>query len=71
SWTTDETYIKIKGKWKYLYRAVDSRGNTIDFMLRVKRDKAAAKRFFQKALKATGNVTARVITVDKTLHTRQ
>jgi len=65
SWRTDETYIKIKGKWKYLYRAVDSRGNTIDFLLRAKRDKAAAKRFFQKALKAPHNVTPRVITVDK------
>ncbi len=44
----DETYIKVKGKWKYLYRAVDSAGNTIDFMLSAKRDKRAAKRFFCK-----------------------
>ena len=65
SWRTDETYINIKGKWTYLYRAVDSKGNTIDFLLRAKRDKAAAKRFFQKALKAAHNVTPRVITVDK------
>ncbi|MCP4746141.1 MAG: IS6 family transposase [Desulfobacteraceae bacterium] len=65
SWTTDETYIKIRGKWEYLYRAVDLRGNTIDFLLRAKRGKAAAKRFCQKALKASHNVTARVITVDK------
>jgi transposase-like protein len=65
SWRTDETYVKINGKWRYLYRAVDSRGNTIDFLLRAKRDKAAAKRFFQKALKARHNVNPRVITVDK------
>ena len=65
SWRTDETYIKVKGVWKYLYRAVDSYGNTIDFLLRAKRDQLAAKRFFQKALKATHTVTPRVITVDK------
>ncbi len=43
---TDETYIKVKGQWKYLYRAVDSMGKTIDFMLSENRDVAAAKRFF-------------------------
>jgi transposase-like protein len=47
----DETYIKVKGQWKYLYRAVDSAGNTIDFLLSAKRDKRAAKRFLGKALK--------------------
>ena len=41
----DETYIKVNGDWKYLYRAVDSEGNTLDFMLNAKRDKKAAKRF--------------------------
>jgi transposase-like protein len=65
SWRVDETYIKVKGKWKYLYRAVDSLGNTIDFMLSAKRDKQAAKCFFQKALKATRNSSPRVINVDK------
>ena len=42
SWRMDETYIKVKGVWKYLYRAVDKEGNTIDFLLTAKRDKAAA-----------------------------
>jgi transposase, IS6 family len=43
----DETYIRVKSEWKYLYRAVDSDGDTIDFMLSAKRDKKAAKRFFK------------------------
>src|SRR3712207_4587162 len=50
SWRVDETYVRVKGRWTYLYRAVDSRGQTIDFMLATKRDAAAAKRFFQRAL---------------------
>ena len=50
SWRVDETYIKVKGRWTYLYRAVDSRGQTIDFLLSARRDAAAAKRFFRKAL---------------------
>ena len=65
SYRVDETYIKVKGKWKYLYRAVDSQGNTIDFILRAKRDKNAAKRFFRKALKSSHTSKPRVITVDK------
>jgi IS6 family transposase len=65
SWKVDETYIKIKGKWKYLYRAVDSEGNTLDFMLSAKRDHKAAKRFFKKVLKAKHNQQPRVINVDK------
>ncbi len=65
SYRVDETYIKVKGKWKYLYRAVDSKGNTIDFLLRAKRDKAAAKRFLKKMLKAEHTTVPRVITVDK------
>jgi transposase-like protein len=50
SWRVDETYVRVKGRWTYLYRAVDSRGQTIDFLLSAKRDAAAAKRFFRKAL---------------------
>lgn len=46
----DETYAKVKGRWTYLYRAVDSRGQTIDFLLSGRRDAEAAKRFFRKAL---------------------
>jgi len=52
SYRVDETYVKIKGKWYYLYRAVDSTGQTIDFLLIAKRDARAAKRFFRKAPKA-------------------
>ena len=55
SWRMDETYIKIKGVWKYLYRAVDKQGKTIDFLLTAKRDMAAAKRFFDKAMEANGD----------------
>lgn len=65
SWRVDETYIEIKGKWKYLYRAVDSEGNTLDFMLSAKRDGKAAVRFFRKVLKAQHTQAPRVITVDK------
>lgn len=65
SWRVDETYLKVKGKWKYLYRAVDSNGNTIEFMFSAKRDKQAAKRFLNKALKARHNQPPRVISVDK------
>ncbi len=50
SWRVDETYIKVKGRWTYFYRAVDKSGQTIDFLLSAKRDAAAAKRFFRKAL---------------------
>lgn len=54
SWRMDETYIKVKGKWVYLYRAVDKYGATIDFLLRVKRDTQAAKSFFKKAINQHG-----------------
>ncbi len=65
SYRVDETYIKIKGKERYLYRAVDSTGQTIDFLLTAKRDAAAAKRFLRKAIDASGNPMPRVINVDK------
>ena len=65
SWRVDETYIKIKGKDRYLYRAVDSQGRTIDFLLTAHRDAAAARRFLHKALKAVHNQEPRVINVDK------
>jgi transposase-like protein len=60
-----ETYIKVNGKWKYLYRAVDSEGNTLDFMLSARRNKEAAKRFFKKVLQARHNKKPRVINLDK------
>jgi transposase, IS6 family len=65
SWRVDETYIKVKGRWVYLYRAVDSRGQTIDFRLSARRDAQAAKRFFRKALARPNTVNPRTITVDK------
>jgi putative transposase len=55
SWRMDETYIKVIGVWKYLYRAVDKQGKTVDFLLTAKRDMAAAKRFFDKAVGANGD----------------
>src|SRR5438270_6165462 len=51
SWRCDETYIKVKGRWTYLYRAVDKQGRTVDFLLSEHRDVAAAKSFFRKAMK--------------------
>lgn len=54
SWRMDETYIKIKGQWYYLYRAVDKTGQTIDFLLTEQRDKLAAKRFLTKAIRRHG-----------------
>ena len=62
-WRMDETYIKVKGQWKYLYRAVDSAGQTIDFLLTAKRDAAAALRFFRKAIRQHGE--PEVVTIDK------
>jgi len=63
SWRMDETYIKVKGVWKYLYRAVDKEGKTVDFLLTARRDKAAALRFFEKAMKANGVLEK--VTMDK------
>jgi putative transposase len=63
SWRMDETYIKVKGEWKYLYRAVDKDGTTVDFLLRAHRDEAAARRYFEKAIDQNG--TPETVTVDK------
>jgi transposase, IS6 family len=65
SYRVDETYIKIKRQWYYLYRAVDSTGATLDFMLSPTRDADAAQRFFRKVLGARHTATPRVITVDQ------
>jgi transposase-like protein len=62
-WRMDETYIKVNGKWKYFYRAVDKEGNTIDYLLTAKRDMKAAKRFFTKAIKSNGH--PELVNVDK------
>ncbi len=59
----DETYIKVRGQWKYLYRAVDSTGQTLDFLLTAKRDASAALRLFRKAIRHHGK--PEVVTIDK------
>jgi putative transposase len=63
SWRMDKTYINVKGKWKYLYRAVDKFGATVDFLLTAKRDRKAALRFLRKAIGQNG--TPSKITIDK------
>ena len=63
SWRMDETYIKVNGAWKYLYRAVDKHGKTVDFLLTAKRDAAAARRFFEKATRH--NAVPDKVTMDK------
>ena len=63
SWRMDETYVKVKGKWKYLYRAVDKEGQTIDFLLTAQRDKKAASRFLTKAIRY--QAVPEKITIDK------
>lgn len=60
SWRMDETYIKVKGRWTYLYRAVDWDGQTLDFMLSERRDLAAARRFFKRAI-GTNGVPERIV----------
>jgi transposase, IS6 family len=64
SWRVDETYVRVSGKWTYLYRALDSEGNTIDFMLSPYRDRISAKRILQLALWRVGHRRPRVINVD-------
>jgi len=64
SWKLDETYVKVKGKWKYLYRAVDKEGNTLDFYLSSHRDQLAASRFLKKLLLAKHTIKPRVINTD-------
>ncbi len=63
SWRMDETYVRIKGAWKYLYRAVDKAGATVDFLLTAKRDRKAALRFLRQAIGQNG--TPQKITIDK------
>ena len=63
NWRMDETHIKVAGQWKYLYRAVDRTGATIDFLLRAHRDLAAARRFFERAIELHG--VPKTITIDK------
>jgi transposase, IS6 family len=65
SWRVDETYLKVKGEWLYLYRAVDSAGNTLEFLLSEHRDAQAAKRFLARALEASHTTIPRVINVDQ------
>ena len=65
SWRVDETYIRVQGRWSYLYRAIDSTGATIDFLLSALRDAAAAERLFRKALRDPSHPQPRVINTDK------
>src|SRR5919108_4381429 len=62
SWRLDETYVKVKGQWRYFYRAVDKMGQTIDFLLTEERDEQAAKRFLTKAIRRHG--VPETITID-------
>ncbi len=63
SWRMDETYVKVRGTYQYLYRAVDKAGNTVDFLLRARRDKEAARRYFEKAIDQNG--APETVTIDK------
>jgi putative transposase len=63
SWRVDETYIKVRGQWQYLYRAVDKAGDTIGFLLRAHRDKVAAKRYFERSIEHNGE--PELVTIDK------
>ena len=61
----DETYIRVSGQWRYLYRAVDGTGQTIDFLLSAKRDKKAAQRFFKRALGRKHTRNPREVVTDR------
>ena len=65
SWRVDETYVRVKGRWCYLYRALDSTGATIDFVHSVWRDAGAARRLFRKALTDPSHPQPRVINTDQ------
>jgi len=62
-WRLDETYIKVKGEWRYLYRAVDKEGNTVDFLLTNKRQRISAQKFLIKPIES--NVRPELINIDK------
>ena len=64
SWRVDETYVRVQGRWCYLYRAIDSAGATIDFLLSALRDADAAKRLFRKALSDQSHPQPRIINTD-------
>src|SRR5665213_2544277 len=63
SWRMDETYVKVGGQWKFLYRSVDKEGDTVDFLLTAKRDQAAAQRFLARAIE--GNGLPQTVTIDQ------
>ena len=65
SWRVDETYVRVKGRWKYLYRAIDKDGNTLDFLLADRRNAKAAKQFLAKALRRSRDWKPQVINTDK------
>jgi transposase, IS6 family len=65
SWRVDEAYVRVKGRWYYLYRAIDSTGATIDFLLSALRDAAAAQRLFRRALSDPSHPQPRVINTDR------
>jgi transposase-like protein len=64
SWRVDETYVRVQGRWCYLYRAIDSAGATVDFLLSALRDADAAKRLFRNALSDLSHPQPRVINPD-------
>jgi transposase-like protein len=63
SWRMEETYVKVRGEWQYLYRAVDKDGNTVDFLLCAKRNEAAARRYFERSIDRNG--APETVTIDK------